>query len=97
MKKNKSKKARMNRFEKMFFSFTILLALLFPLVSVYSKSVLSKVNYEVEEMKEEAATYTKSNEDLQMQVNELASLENLENVAKKMGLKYTYNNVKVVD
>lgn len=97
MKKNKPKKAKMNRFEKMFFSFTILLALLFPLVSVYSKSVLSKVNYEVEEMKEEAATYTKSNEDLQMQVNELASLENLENVAKEMGLKYTYNNVKVVD
>ena len=32
-----------------------------------------------------------------MQVNELASLENLESVAKEMGLVYTYNNVKVVE
>ena len=34
---------------------------------------------------------------LKMQVNELASLENLENIAKEMGLVYTYNNVKVVE
>ena len=32
-----------------------------------------------------------------MQVNELASLSNLEEVAKKLGLNYTYNNVKIVE
>ena len=31
-----------------------------------------------------------------MKINELASLENLENVAKNMGLSYTYNSVKTV-
>ena len=71
--------------------------MLFPLFSVYSKSILSKVNYEVEEIKEETEKRTKTNEDLKMQVNELASLENLESIAKEMGLVYTYNNVKVVE
>lgn len=90
-------KKKLTKFELIVYTFTILLALSFPLVSVYSKSILSKVNYEVEEIKEEAEKKTKTNEDLKMQVNELASLENLESVAKKMGLVYTYNNVKVVE
>lgn len=97
MKKSKKKQSSVNNFSKTFFSLTIVLLVSFPLISVYSKSVLSKINYEVEEIKEETATYTKTNQDLQMQVNELASLENLETVAKKLGLKYTYNNVKVVE
>ncbi len=90
-------KRKLTKFELIVYTFTILLSMLFPLFSVYSKSILSKVNYEVEEIKEETEKRTKTNEDLKMQVNELASLENLESVAKEMGLVYTYNNVKVVE
>ena len=32
-----------------------------------------------------------------MKINELASLENLEAVAKKMGLSYTNNSIKTID
>ena len=94
MKKQNQKKSKIN---KVVLTFSILMALIFPLFSVYSKSLLSKVNYEVEEIKEEKAEISKSNEDLKMQVNELASLSNLEEVAKKLGLNYTYNNVKIVE
>ena len=94
MKKQKQKKSKIN---KVVLTFSILMALIFPLFSVYSKSLLSKVNYEVEEIKEEKAEISKSDEDLKMQVNELASLSNLEEVAKKLGLNYTYNNVKIVE
>ena len=94
MKKQKQKKSKIN---KVVLTVSILMALIFPLFSVYSKSLLSKVNYEVEEIKEENAEISKSNEDLKMQVNELASLSNLEEVAKKLGLNYTYNNVKIVE
>jgi len=90
-------KKKLTKFEILVYTFTIMLSMMFPLVSVYSKSVLSKVNYEVEEIKEKTEKYEKTNEDLKMQVNELASLENLESVAKEMGLVYTYNNVKVVE
>ncbi|MDD5980488.1 MAG: hypothetical protein PUC23_05220 [bacterium] len=90
-------KRKLTKFELIVYTFTIILSMLFPLFSVYSKSILSKVNYEVEEIKEETEKRTKTNEDLKMQVNELASLENLESVAKEMGLVYTYNNVKVVE
>ena len=96
MKKTK-KRLKMTRFEKLLYTLTIVLVLSFPLLSVFSKSFLSKVNYEVEEAKEEIATQAKTNESLQMKINELASLKNLENIAKEMGLSYTYNSVKTID
>lgn len=66
-------------------------------MSIFAKSALSKVNYEVESKKEEIAKETKSNESLQMKINELASLDNLEEVAENMGLSYTNSNVKTVE
>lgn len=96
MKKGK-KKIKISNFEKFIYAVTIMLVVSFPFISVSSKSILSKVNYEVEEIKEEISSQTKTNESLQMKINELASLENLENVAKEMGLTYTYNSVKTVE
>lgn len=96
MKKTK-KRLKMTKFEKLLYTLTIILVLSFPFLSVFSKSFLSKVNYEVEEAKEEIASQSKTNESLQMKINELASLKNLENIAKEMGLSYTYNSVKTID
>ena len=66
-------------------------------MSVYSKSALSEVNYEVESSREQIATQTKNNESLEMKINELASLDNLEEVAKEMGLSYTSNSIKTIE
>lgn len=96
MKKSK-KKLKVTRFEKLIYTLTIIFVIAFPFATVFSKSFLSKINYELEEVKEEISTQSKTNESLQMKINELASLENLESVAKSMGLSYTYNSVKTVD
>lgn len=37
-----------------------------------------------------------SNQSLNMKINELASLENIKNVAASLGLDYNNNNVKVI-
>ncbi len=96
MRKTK-KKLKLTKGERFIYIFTIILLLSFPFLSVFSKSHLSQVNYEVEEVKEEISGQAKTNESLQMKINELASLENLETVAKEMGLSYTYNSVKTVE
>ena len=69
-----------------YFSTFVIALLFFPLMSVFSKSMLSKANYEVEFVKDEISVQEKSNESLQMKINELASLENLESIAKEKGL-----------
>ena len=97
MNKKIKKKLKLSRFEKILYTVTILLLVFSPVMSIFVKSALSKVNYEVESKKEEIAKETKSNESLQMKINELASLDNLEEVAENMGLSYTNSNVKTVE
>ena len=97
MNKKIKKKLKLSRFEKILYTVTILLLVFSPVMSIFAKSALSKVNYEVESKKEEIAKETKSNESLQMKINELASLDNLEEVAENMGLSYTNSNVNTVE
>ena len=76
-------KIKFSKLEKMVYFSTFVIALLFfPLMSVFSKSMLSKANYEVEFVKDEISVQEKSNESLQMKINELASLENFESIAE---------------
>ncbi len=96
MKKRK-RKLKISKLERFFVVITFALVLVSPVISVYAKSNLSKVNYEVEMTKEKINDEEKNNESLQMKINELASFENLETVAKQMGLSYTSNSIKVVE
>ena len=41
--------------------------------------------------------YNKLMDENKKKINELASLENLESVAKKMGLSYTSNSIKTIE
>jgi cell division protein FtsL len=93
----KRKKKKLSGFERKLLFLTIVLVLFSPFATVCASSMLSKANYEVEVTREEVATQEKSNESLQMKINELASLENLQKVAKKVGLSYTSNSVKTIE
>ncbi len=90
-------KKKLTKFEKFMFVVTFILIVLSPVMSVFAKSELSKVNYEVEETKEKISYQSKTNESLEMKINELVSLENLQKLAKEMGLSYTSGSVKVVE
>ena len=90
-------KIKLTRFEKLMFFITFVLVVLSPVMSVFAKSELSKANYEVEETKEKINYQSKTNESLEMKINELVSLENLQDIAKEMGLSYTSSSIKVVE
>ena len=93
----KRKKLKLNKFERLLLTFTIILVLSFPIVCLFSKSTLSKINYENEKLKSKIETEEKENLALQMKINELASLENLETIAKEMGLSYNNSSIKVIE
>jgi len=96
MKKRK-KKAKFTKFEKFLLVITLMIGFSYPFMSIFAKSTLSEMNYKLESNKEKIAEQSKNNESLKMKINELASLENLESVAKKMGLSYTSNSIKTID
>ena len=98
MKKKKymKKVVRMGKFERLLYTFTILLLVLSPFAIVFSQATLSKINFEVEKAKREISTQEKKNESLAMKVNELASLDKLVAVANLEGLSYNNDNIKLV-
>ena len=96
-RRRKQKKGKFTKFEKVLFAITIMVGLSYPFMSIFAKSTLSEMNYKVEKKKKKIELQNKNNESLKMKINELASLENLESVAKKMGLSYTSNSIKTID
>lgn len=97
MKKRTKKKLKMSKFEKLLYTFAIVLAVSFPVVIVFSKATLSKINYDVEEIKKEIEAQSKTNEGLNMQIGELASLDKVQEVAKNQGLSYNSSNIKSIE
>lgn len=96
MKKNK-RKLKISKFEKVLYTIAIILLLMAPISIVFTKSTLSEINFEVEKLKKEIATREKTNESLEMKINELASLDNIKDVIKKEGLTYNNDNIKNID
>ncbi len=90
------KRLKMSKFERLIYTFTLVVLLSAPFVLVFSKATLSKINYDVERAKKNIAVQEKKNESLSMKVNELASLEKIQEVAKEQGLSYNNNNIRVI-
>ena len=86
MKKTKKKKYRITKFEKVLYAFAIILLLMAPISIVFTKSALSEIN-----------SKEKTNEGLEMKINELVSLDNIKNVIKAEGLSYNNDNIKNID
>ena len=91
------KRLKMSRFERLLYTFLIVVLLSTPFLLVFSQATLSKINFEVEKTKKIITAQEKKNESLTMKVNELASLEKIQEVAKEQGLSYNNNNIRTIE
>ena len=87
------KRLKMSKFEKLLYIFTFILLLATPFALVFSQATLSEINFKVEKVKKQISTQEKKNESLTMKINELASLEKIQAIAKEQGLSYNNNNI----
>ncbi len=87
------KRLKMSKFEKLLYIFTFILVLATPFALVFSQATLSEINFKVEKVKKQISTQEKKNESLTMKINELASLEKIQAIAKEQGLSYNNNNI----
>ena len=94
MRKSKTKKLKITKFEKVLYAIAVLLLFIAPVTIVFTKSALSEINFKVEKMKKEIASREKINEGLEMKINELVSLDNIKDVIKTEGLSYNNDNIK---
>lgn len=95
MKKTR-KKVKIRVIDRLITVFIIMLIVSSPIIVVYSKSVLSKSNIELERMKSKIEKQETMNESISMKINEIASLSNIQDIAKEYGLTYQNDNIIVV-
>ncbi len=94
MPRNKGKRLKFLKGEKLMLSLILVLAvLIIPLSKVYTASLVTKTNLDVEVLKKDITKQQEKNESLSMQIDELASLDNIQAVAKEYGLSYNDTNI----
>ena len=97
MAKKERKRLKLLKGEKLMVFFVIpLLFVVIQVLNVYTSSVITKTNIEVEELKANIARKKEENESLSMQIDELASLDNIQEVAKEYGLSYNNSNILII-
>ena len=95
MKKTK-KRVKIRFIDRLITTLIVILVVSSPILVVYSKSVLSKSNIELERMKSKIEKQETMNESINMKINEIASLSNIQDIAKDYGLTYQNDNIIVV-
>ena len=95
-KKKVKKQIKISPFEKVLYFCAALMLVLSPVSIVFSKATLSEVNFEVEKQKKAIEKQKKTNESLNMAINELASLTKIQEVAQEQGLSYNNSNIKTI-
>lgn len=80
----KSKKVKLLKGEKMMYALLVFLLLVIPIFNVFTSSLLSETNNEVEKITKNIERQELVNQGLSMQIDELASLENIQLLQKIM-------------
>lgn len=95
MKKTR-KRVKLCGVDRLMIMVIALLIVFTPVLVVYFKSTLSESNIELERIKRKVEKQESINESVAMKINELASLSNIQDVAKEHGLDYNNDNIIVV-
>ena len=83
--------------EKLMYMLILLLIMMIPVANVFSKALLSEANINNEKLQDKIKKQEGVNESLEMQIDELVSMENIQRVAAEYGLSYRSDNIVNVD
>ena len=85
------------KIERFLYKSFVFLTILLVIGIVFGQTSLAKINLEVQKLKEEVETKEEENQSLVMKINEMASLENIQNVSNDMGLAYNNENIMTIE
>lgn len=94
MKKKKNKKKL--KMEKMMYKYFVLTTVVLVVGIIYSNATLGKINLEVQELNDIIKEESEDNQSLSMKINEMVSLDKIQEVSKSLGLTYNNENIKSV-
>ena len=92
----KKKKLKLLKGEKFMYFLLVVLLVGIPIFNVYTNSLLNETNNKLEQVRTRIEKQEIVNQGLSMQIDELASLENIQAIAEKYGLSYNNSNIKSI-
>ena len=97
MRTRKVKRLKLLKGEKVMFFLVVLIgAVVLPFSWVYTKALLSETDIKLEKIKLKIEKQSDTNEALGMQIDELASIDNIQAIASESGLSYNNSNIKTI-
>lgn len=95
MKKKKKIDAKL-KLEKRIYKTFVFITIFLILGIIYSKATLAKINLEIQDLSGTIKEETEDNQSLAMRINEMVSLEKIQQVSNELGLTYNNKNIKTV-
>ena len=92
----KRKKKGISKLEKFIYKSFVLTTVILVVGIIYSRAALGKINLEVQELSGIIKEETEDNQSLVMKINEMVSLDKIQEVSNKLGLTYNNENIKSV-
>ena len=83
--------------EKVLITLIFLFLVILAFTIVFGQATLTKVNSEVEGLKDQVVLQQQTNEVLTMQRDELSSYDKIDAIAKEEGLAYNNSNIKSIN
>ena len=98
MRTKRVKRIKLLKGEKMMFFLIVFFGfIVMPTSWVYTKALLSETNIDKERTESKIDSQKDANEALSMQIDELASIENIQSIASTNDLSYNNNNIKTIN
>lgn len=94
--KKKRKKKGVSKVEKIMYKSFVFLTIVLVVGIIYSRAALGKINLEVQELSDIIKDETEDNQSLVMKINEMVSLDKIQEVSNELGLTYINDNIKSV-
>ena len=92
----KRKKKGISKFEKFMYKSFVLTTVILVIGIIYSRATLGKINIEVQELSNIIKDESEDNQSLVMKINEMVSLDKIQEVSEQLGLTYNNENIKSV-
>ena len=93
----KTKKKTFTKLDTTLYLFATLSLICIFLVKIFGGAEISHLSMNIANTKSNISEQTKTNEGLEMKINELTSFENILAVVKEMGLGYNNENILIIN
>lgn len=92
----KKKNNSVSKIERFMYKSFIFMSLILVVGIILTKATLSQVNLEVQKLNNKIKSQKEDNQSLVMKINEMVSLENIQEVSNEYGLAYINDNIKTI-